>query len=93
MTLLDFMILWSLGQFYFQQLLQDHQIFSFSETMSFMSILATGLRCSLGLQVMGWATMIQHLLQLLLVFEHLPCVVVGAAAFERMITQALQVKL
>jgi len=46
-----------------------------------MSILGTGLRCSCGLQVMGWAVIIQRLLQLLLVSEQLPCVMVGVTAF------------
>lgn len=86
MTLLDFMTLWSFEQFKFKQLFWDHLIFSFPERMSFVDVLGTVLRHSCGLQVMGWAAMIQ--IELLLVFEQLPCFMVGVVAFQRMRTQA-----
>lgn len=87
MTLLDFMILWSLGQFHFKQFFWDHLIFSFPERMSFMDILGSGLRHSCDLQAIGWTPIIQHLLEWLLVFEQLPCLTAGVVAFQKMMTQ------
>lgn len=86
-TPLDFMILWNLGQFHCKQLFWNHLIFSFPERLSFMDILGTGLRHLCGFQVIGWADMIQHLLELLL-FEQLPCFTIGVTAFQRTMTRA-----